>query len=212
MPPDRDNTNFFERDERALGDALRALPLATPSRSAWPDIAASLAARRRARWRRHAAIGIATAAVLALVVTLALRPADAPASRGIVNANPGDSNPAATVPRDAADNDEAPRATTDSEVESLIAQNQQWERALRRADSRPDTLNGSAALASAEIEDLIGMIDVELGQGSDHDARLLWTQRLQLMADLASLRNGSRAVSAATDGSARLMPANYAID
>jgi hypothetical protein len=55
--PDRDGTLNHD-PERTLAAALRALPDAAPQPDLWPDLARTLAARRRPRvWRyvvRHA--------------------------------------------------------------------------------------------------------------------------------------------------------------
>jgi hypothetical protein len=97
--------------------------------------------------------------------------------------------------------------------DALIARNQQLEEALRRADARGMPLDGASALASAEIEDLIGMVDLELSYADDRDnARALWRQRLDLMQQLADVRQRGSAPYATPSDAYGMQPAAYVID
>ena len=75
--------------------------------------------------------------------------------------------------------------------------------------SHPD----SCAIANAELEDLIGMLDLELSDTRD-DARAsaLWRERAQLLEELAGLRTGVGGTYADNRGSASLVPAAYTIN
>jgi protein involved in temperature-dependent protein secretion len=107
--------------------------------------------------------------------------------------------------------DAAPAAGA-SALDQAIAANQALEAALRGA-ARPGVLDGRAAIANAELEDLIGMLDLELSDTRD-DARAsaLWRERAQLLEELAGLRTGVGGTYADNRGSASLVPAAYTIN
>lgn len=187
MPDDRFHPPFpGDADDTPLREALRALPLASPDASALPALKARLAQRQRAaRLRRWLPLA-AAAAVCALALSPLLRQAAAPES------------PTA--------------AAIDPEVAALIAQNQVYESALRSASFGGRALSGRDALAGAEIEDLIGMLDLELSAAGDGaTTRDLWQQRLVLMQELASVRaRGGGELMAANDP--RVLPANWQLN
>lgn len=166
--------------ERELGAALRALPMPAPERSEWPRLAATLASRRRtpARRFRPAFAAAAAVALAAVLVPYVLRQAPpAGVTPGIADANP-------TV-ADARDADDLRAATL-----GLIARNQALESWLRAAG---EPLDAGAAFASAELQDLIGMVDVQLSVADDPQrAQTLWRERLDLMQQLAEVRRGGR--------------------
>ena len=62
-------------------------------------------------------------------------------------------------------------------------------------------------MAAVEVEDLIGLVDVQLtGARGDADALPLWRQRVALLEDLAAIRgNGAALAASGADGEA--MPA-----
>jgi hypothetical protein len=190
--PEQDEFVDRTHEDAGLAAALRALPAPTPPRSAWPDLAARLAARRRRARTRWIGAGLAAGVTLALGLAFALRSTDAVApTAGVAHT---ESTP---VPADNA----------------LIARNQQLEEALRRADARALPLDGGAALASAEIEDLIGMVDLELSYVSDRDnARALWRQRLDLMQQLAEVRRRGSAAYSTQPNAYGMQPAAYVIN
>jgi hypothetical protein len=187
MPEDRMmNVDPTGPDDDRLRDALRALPLATPPRSALPALQARLAARRRASQLRRLLPLAAAAAVGVLAVGVLLR----------------SGGPAA--PMDPAQSAPAP----DPATSALIAQNRVFEDALRSTAFSAHPLSGRDALAGAELEDLIAMVDVALSAESDPEqARDLWAQRLGLMRELAALRSsddGARPMA-----QAEVLPAAY---
>jgi hypothetical protein len=174
-----------------LAAALRALSLATPSSSAWPQLAAAFATRVRRRRQARFAVVFATAAVLALAVGLARLQVAGPATKvALATATP-----------------------VADETDLLIARNQELQAMLRGFDVRSAPMDGEAALASARMEDLIAMLDVELGDApSDETARALWQQRLVLLQELASVRQqGQAAVAQQADGPG-LVPASWVVD
>lgn len=156
-----------------LGAALRCLPLLTPERSAWPALAAELAARkRRARLRRGAAL-LAVAALLVLALLPLMKSAPvAPAPAPNLAATPA-----------AIDIDEAA-------IARLIQANHGAEARRRLQRGLSTELDGNVALASAEIEDMVGLIDLQLQSNPDtteSDKRLsaaLWQRRLDLVNTL----------------------------
>ncbi|MEP6939398.1 MAG: hypothetical protein ABI846_06505 [Rudaea sp.] len=183
-----------------LGDALRALPLATPPAAAWSDLAASLASAapaqdaRRRRPRRFALpVAVAAGVVFAFIATLSMR-----APRLAEEATHASAGERATKPSAAASSvHNAANDTNDENVQGLDAMQSQ-SRALERwlrdtgRDSAPQTAQDLAA--SAEIEDMIGMVDVQLaspGAGHAPAALPLWQRRVALLEDLATLRYGA---------------------
>lgn len=187
MPDDR-SIDFptGDGDDLALREALRALPLATPNASALPALKARLGHQRRERLLRRWLPLAAAAAVCALALSPLLR-------QGVPQ------RPATT-------------AAADPDLAALIAQNQVYESALRSAAFGGRAQSARTALAGAEIEDLIGMLDLELSAaGDDAQARDLWRQRLVLMQELAAVRAGGLPERMTADNAA-VQPANWQLN
>ena len=187
--PDRDRTLNITPDP-ALGAALRALPDAGPQPDLWPDLARTLHARRRPlMWRYAVPITFAAGVALAMLLPRgALRhvgPETAPAvAVGIATATP---------PRDT-----APAGT--AELAGLHQRSQALERwiAAVAAHAPQDSRD---LMAAVEVEDLIGLVDVQLGATRNgNDALPLWRQRVALLEDLATIRGSAFAVAANDDG------------
>jgi len=175
-----------------LAAAMRALPLAAPAGSEWPRLAEAFAARARRRRQARYAVAFATAAVLALAVGLGR----------LQLAQPVTGTSPATVAT----------ATTSEGNAALIARNQELQAMLRGFAAQNAPTDGEAALASARLEDLIAMLDVELGDaGTGDEARALWQQRLVLLQELANVRQQGQAAVAQQDGTV-LQPANWVVD
>lgn len=170
-----------------LREALRALPLAAPAASALPALKARLARQRRGRVVRRWLPLAAAAAVCALALSPLLRqgaPVQPPAAA----------------------------AAVDPDLAALIAQNQVYESALRSAAFGGRAQSARTALAGAGIEDLIGMLDLELSAAdNDAQARDLWRQRLALMRELAAVRAGGLPERMTADN-AQVMPANWQLN
>jgi hypothetical protein len=190
MPEHPDNQDCADP---VVASALQGLPLPAPRESAWPAIAATLAARqRRARWR-VAAPALAAALVAGVAITLFTR-TPAPPATEVIAATPATSQPDATE-----------RGAT----RELIARNQALESRLQ-APSRFASQDGAAALASVELEDLIAMLDLQLGATTDpRESAFLWQERLVLMEELAQLRSPSNVLA---DNGGSLRPASYLVD
>lgn len=183
---DRDGT--LNRDPPpSLAAALRALPDTTPDADLWPDLARVLARRRRLRAWRHA-IPLALAAGVALVLLL---PRD-------LRHRALDAAPALVATRATAPAPGDPATTTASELDSLHERSQTLERWIAAVAARAPQ-DSRDLMAAVEVEDLIGLIDVQLGAAHDRNQALpLWRQRVALLEDLATLRGSAYAV-AATD-------------
>ena len=167
--------------EHSVGEALRRLPLREPKRDLWASIEADLpkAPSARVRWWPYA---MATAAALVLAVLILPRF--------------GSESTVQDVPVAAADD---PRAL-------WIAKSQALESTLRALERRP--LDATSALAGAEIEDLIGLTDLQLGVATKPEEELaLWQQRVVLMNELAEVRRSGN--TRMTADYAGMMPAAY---
>jgi hypothetical protein len=58
-------------------------------------------------------------------------------------------------------------------------------------------------MAAVEVEDLIGLVDLQLGGArAPTDALPLWRQRVALLEDLATIRGSAFAIAANDDGTA----------
>jgi hypothetical protein len=200
--------------ESALRENLRALPLAAPSASAWPALEAALRAngivatpapRRHWRW----AVPAALAAGLALALLLP-RMAHTPTSSS--PAAIATSTPAQSAPKPTTTNLLAANSAPD--LDALRARSQRLETWLQRVAAGGTTLDGQNLMAAAEVEDLIGLVDVQLsGAGDSPEAAALWRQRIALLEDLGAIRTAAWGASAnglaINDGAARAVPANW---
>lgn len=169
MAEHRDGTLMNTHDTR-LGAALCALPAHTPQPDLWPDLARSLQARRRSRHLRTF-VPLAVAASLALVLLWPKNSLHQPASQPLVS---------------------VAKPTTSSAVPTELASLKQRSQNLERwiaAVSRNAPQDSRDLMAAVEIEDLIGLVDLQLGASSDaSDTQALWQQRVSLLEDLATIR------------------------
>ena len=190
MPDDR----FLSdpgRDDLVLAAALRALPLQAPRAGGFAALSRELAlatprAERSAGARRSATAWLALAATVfaAIVGVRALRP-----------------EPAVTV-RDA-----------NASTRELIEQSQQLDAILAALDARSVPIDAASAMASVELENLIGLTDLQLNATSrDDEAEALWSRRVELMTRLAATRSSARFDALSDNGGAYLQDANYRID
>jgi hypothetical protein len=174
--------------DAALAAALRALPDAAPVPDLWPELAHALEARRRRRW--HYALPIALAAGIALALVLPKL-----THRDVVTSEP-------THVADTA----APVNDVD-ELSQLHKRSQSLERWIAAVAARAPQ-DGRDLMAAVEVEDLIGLVDVQLGGArTDSDSLPLWRQRVALLEDLAAIR-GSGVALAANGAGGEAMPAS----
>jgi len=177
-------------NDAALAAALRALPDAAPVPDLWPDLARSLGRRGRRPWRYLVPMALAAGIALALVLPkLADRDATAP-------------QPATPVA------DVAAPASAPSELSQLHGRSRSLERWIAAVAARAPQ-DGRDLMAAVEVEDLIGLVDVQLGGArTDADALPLWRQRVALLEDLAAIRGNGVALAAnGADGEA--VPASF---
>jgi len=179
-------------DRLSLGEALRALPPLTPPRDGWSALAAELAPPQRRPARRRFALAAAFAAsVLALAGTLSLR-APQPVAPQVATVAP---SPASKVANDAnaanvtnATNVQNAPTLEEGQLAALEARSQALERWLHDTRAAASPLPGQDLAAAAEIESLIGLVDVELGGTSRAKSLALWQRRVNLLEDLTALR------------------------
>ena len=164
MPDD----NRHDGRELTLAEALSRLPLETPDRSAWPQLAARLHATtdrpRGPRW--PFALAAAAAAVLALALVLPLRLA----GPGGADATP-------------------PGAANAAALQALMRESAQLE-GLLATISGAESGSANALLLGLAFEDRLREIDAALADPAlaGADEALLWQRRVALLRDYASLR------------------------
>jgi hypothetical protein len=179
--------------DAALAAALRALPESAPQPDLWPELARSLGEGRRPnRWRYAIPAAIAAAITLAVLLPrLAPRDVEAPPATSVVSA---------TAPN-------APQSTpTAGELAQLHQRSRTLERWIAAVAARAPQ-DGRDLMAAVEVEDLIGLVDVQLGGASgDADTLPLWRQRVALLEDLAAIRGNAFAL--AENGASAEVPAS----
>ena len=179
-----------------LAAALRALPDTAPMPDLWPDLAKTLAARQRAR-RRRWAIPLAAAAALAIAL-LVPKLATHETVQAPIAFTPATTAPATTP---------APTADAD-ELAALHERSSTLERWIAAVSARAPQ-DGRDLMAAVEVEDLIGLVDVQLGgTNGGADSLPLWRQRVALLEDLAAIR-GNGAAFAATGARDDALPASF---
>jgi len=168
--------------DNALAAALRALPESVPQPDLWPELARALDERRRPRRWRYA-IPVAIAAALALAVLLPRFLAhDVAAPRAPVVATAVPSLPAS-------------EASASDELDALHKRSRTLERWIAAVAARAPQ-DARDLMAAVEVEDLIGLVDVQLGGSrGDVDALPLWRQRVALLEDLAAIRGNAFALA-----------------
>jgi len=187
-----------------LPEALRALPLAMPPGGGWAQLAASIAASqplpavasRRPHHRFVLPAALAAAVIAAFVATMTLRaPHGADESSRVANAasatNAGSAASSVHNVANATNADDA-EANAIEGLGPVQTRSHALERWLHETGSDSAPQSTSDLAASAEIEDMIGMVDVQLADQSDDAASLpLWRRRVALLEDLATLRYGA---------------------
>jgi hypothetical protein len=154
---------------------LRDLPMLTPDEDGWPAIERALLVHRQTLRRRRVAGGwLAAAASVVLVIGLAVR-------------QPGPAPAESTQPPAGSSTGQAATASAgDGEtVDSLIAMSQMLERQLRDLREESGPLPAESVVYLAELEDLVAQVDNELSYTPD--SVNLWSQRVNLLLDLAQL-------------------------
>ena len=203
---DRDGT-LNTNPDHPLASALRALPDAAPQPDLWPDLA-------RALQERHTAVPSAakraktpgegkppTAARIIRFVPVALAAGVALAvllPRSLLRQTTHETAPAmagttAAATPNAGAGSVAARA---DELATLHRRSQTLERWIAAVAARAPQ-DSRDLMAAVEVEDLIGLIDVQLGAAHDrNDALPLWRQRVAQLEDLATIRGSAYAIAA----------------
>ncbi|HWT15828.1 MAG TPA: hypothetical protein VN581_08600 [Patescibacteria group bacterium] len=193
MPDDRFQPHP-DQDDAALAMALAALPLQTPRADGFAAIAHELAlATPRPdhgdRGRRSTTAWLALAATLfAAIIGVRL-----------------------LHPRTAFESD---AASSDADTtRRLIEQSQQLDAVLATIDARSVPIDAASAMASVELENLIGLTDLQLNAATrDDEAEALWSRRVELMTRLAATRSSARFDALSDNDAAFLQDASYRID
>lgn len=197
----------------SLGDALRALPQLAPTTSAWPQLAERLAAERSAQYARRRSArrylwpaGIAAAFALAFSATFVTRKPPAPRAAATESAAGASSvhNAANST------NSHAVPLAADAGIAALQTRSRALEQWLRDTGAASAPQSAQDLAASAEIEDMIGLVDVQLSavDASDAAALPLWRRRVALLEDLSTLRYSANALNLHNGIAANGVPAN----
>ncbi len=184
------------RELIALPDALRALPLAAPRLSAWPQLAATLNAQsrparslRRHSWRIPTVL--AAGVVLAFAAFSLLRaPAPHDASMDVATKS---GVPASSV-HNATNDTHAMTSANAEDINTLQARSRALEHWLHDTSKASGPQSAQDLVASAEIEDMIGLVDVQLATPDANAALPLWHRRVALLEDLTTLRYSANLV------------------
>jgi hypothetical protein len=191
-----DRNRPLNRATLDLAEALRALPLQSPDRSAWPELAQKLRreslvedreSKRSERIRRFI-VPAALAAALAGVFIVAHHARD--------SRDPISGSATATVSAPAASSNTNSAQVVNvhnaaSHPEHLVAlqqRSQALESWLRETGGAAAPLQGQDLAAATEIENLIGLVDVELSAPRETSDANLWQRRVALLEDLSALR------------------------
>jgi len=142
---------------------------------------------RSAAPRRHW-LSAGVAAALALIA-VALMPTNRTDTSAPVTTPPATTAAVAgaAVTMTATGNDATAGAAELAQLRGESARIEEWLRLLK-ADETP--LDGRSLMAATEIEDMIGLIDLQLAADSDStgDTQALWRSRVALLRDLAAVR------------------------
>lgn len=157
----------------SLAEALRRLPQVEPPTDLFSDIAATLKARRsRRRWLIPASLAASVALGWLLVASAGRGPAvdDAAPSPVVATTTPAAASPSL-------------------ELERLSEYSRRLEAWLADVpDGAPR--DGRSLMAAAELEDLVGLVDMQLSAARNPAESLpLWRQRVALLEDLAAVRS-----------------------
>lgn len=194
---DRNGVAMNQADA-ALSAALRALPQSAPQPDLWPELARALDHKRRPRvWRYVLPAALAAGVALALLIPRSpTRDSEAPrvASVPATTSAPDTRNVTAPAPG--------------NEIEQLHERSQMLERWIAAVAARAPQ-DSRDLMAAVEVEDLIGLVDVQLGGvRGETDALPLWRRRVALLQDLASIRGSAFAAAESMPGLGRDVPAS----
>jgi len=183
-----------EQSNSSLADALRALPQHAPNGDVWSQLAAELGAPVGARRRTWPYFAAAAAVLIAVAATLTMphQPATVPsvATSNATSANTSEPANVATVEPSNHDQITHDQITHD-QITALQTRSRELEQWLHQTAGAAAPLPGRDMAAAAEIENLIGIVDVQLtapDQSNRRDEEKLWRRRVDLLEDLTALR------------------------
>ena len=194
--PDFDHSQPDPRSDGAvpIAQALQALPLDAPPRSAWPLVAAAMStaatSNASARPRRGAArwpYAVAAAAALALALLL-------PMPGGESGSAPVDAGGALAE----ASGTPAANATADLDLPALMQESARLERLIAAVDADP-LQPADALVLGLAFEDQLAGLDAELAAAprGSRDAARLWQQRVDVLSRYAELQSSRRLLASA---------------
>lgn len=171
-------------NDEAIGTALRGLPLEAPATSAWAELEKTLVAqgiaRRPVTYRRYVLPAALAAALALFLVWPALVKTPGPGPVGAPSEHVATTKPAQSEPTP---------ALAQVSVDRLQDESQSIETWLRQVSASGMPLDGADLMASTEIQDMIGLIDLQLSGTNDTGGEAaLWRQRVDLLRDLAAIR------------------------
>jgi hypothetical protein len=163
----------------SLGDALRRLPLHAPKDDVWSQLAAELGSPARTRRRAWPFFAAAAAVLIAIAATLTMP-----------------HRPPATVANVASSNDTSANTSENANVttadantlNALQLRSRELEQWLNQTAGAAAPLPGNDLAAAMEIENLIGVVDLQLAAPNQRDEEKLWRRRVDLLEDLTTLR------------------------
>lgn len=167
------------RNERRDPLELGQLPEVRADFDGWPEIETALRQenrRRRGRAIAGGALAAVATVVLALVITLQPSP-----TRPLPEATDGE---VVSTGHEA-----EPAPLREPALESLIAMSQQLEDRVRLYRTRMGDLPSDALVYQVELQDLVAQVDSELSMAPESTE--LWSQRIDLLLDLAQLYENS---------------------
>jgi len=171
--------------DTTLAAALRALPESAPQPDLWPELAQALLQRRRRRVWRYV-LPAAIAAGIAIALLLPRSPVREDTTPQVVSTptTPSSTSQSAST-----------QSVPAQELTQLHQRSQTLERWIAAVAARAPQ-DSRDLMAAVEVEDLIGLIDVQLGGArGDADALPLWRQRVALLEDLATIRGNAFALA-----------------
>jgi hypothetical protein len=221
------NDEAGARELIALPDALRELPQLAPPAGVWTELSASLAkgqresathraagsvrAQPRRAWRQHLPVSLAAALALALPVVSILytkiqHDRQTHARETLVVSTATKSGPSASLTGSAAKGTSTQMESNTDPLATLQTRSRALEGWLHDTSKASAPQSAQDLAASAEIQDMIGLIDVQLEGSDGANAVNLWQRRITLLEDLSTLRYASNVTRYET-GIAQLDPA-----
>ena len=100
-------------------------------------------------------------------------------------------------------------AEADAQLAALQQRSQALEHWLHETARAAAPLSGQDLAAATEIEDMIGLVDVQLGAQTRNDDLPLWRHRVALLEDLTVLRYSSYSLAASGVDAKSLTPTTW---